>query len=217
LKKKTRTIHTPDLPEDLESMDTLQNDELEDEGSYEFGRIETSIGKKNAKNVQFSEVYLKGVNFEELHLPFSSWGDVIFEKCDLSNVKFNGARFNRVEFRECKLVGTDFDEAVMRDVHFIECPAPYSLFNLMELRDVRFEECLLKEANFIGTTLDNVFFGKSIIQEVQFSDTSLKNIDLSQCQFDFIHVKEDDLRGAIISPEQAVSLIEVFGLIVKYD
>lgn len=214
MKKKIRAIHSPDLPEDLE---TLEINELEDGAVYEIGRIESAIGTMSAKNIQFSEVHVKGVNFGESHLPFSSWVDVVFEKCDLSNVKLNGARFNRVEFRECKLVGTDFDEAVMRDVQFIDCPAPYSLFNLTELCDVRFDLCLLKEANFIGAALDNVQFGTSTIQEVQFSDTSLKNVDLSQCQFTFIHIKEDDLRGAIISPEQAASLIEVFGLIVKYD
>jgi uncharacterized protein YjbI with pentapeptide repeats len=214
LKKKIRIIHSPDLPGDLE---TLEINELSDGSSYELGRIESSIGKMNAKNVQFSEVHIKGVNFEESHLPFSSWADVIFEKCDLSNVKLNGGRFNRVEFRECKLVGADFEEAVMRDVQFIDCPAPYSLFSLTELMDVRFTNCLLKEANFIEATLDNLQFGNSTIQEVQFSGTSLKSVDLSECQFTYFHVKEEDLRGAIISPEQAAALIEVFGLEVKYN
>ncbi|MDR7072436.1 pentapeptide repeat-containing protein [Fictibacillus barbaricus] len=214
MKKKTRTINKPDLPENLE---ILEIDEVVNGSSYEMGRLESAIGTANAKNVRFSEVYVKGVNFEQTQLPFSTWIDVIFEKCDLSNVKLNGARFNRVEFRECKMAGTDFDDSVMHDVQFIDCQAPYSLFNLTELRDVKFDHCLLKEANFIESTLENVQLGNSTIQEVQFSDTALKNVDLSSCQFTFIHVKEDDLRGAIISPEQAITLIEVFGLEVNHD
>ncbi|WNB93814.1 pentapeptide repeat-containing protein [Bacillus sp. NEB1478] len=214
LKNKIRAINKPDLPFHL---DILEIDKVMDGSSYEMGKLESTNGTMNAKNVRFSEVHIKGVNFGEGQLPFSTWLDVIFEKCDLSNVKLKGARFNRVEFRECKLVGVDFDEAIMRDVQFIDCPAPYSLFNLTDLGDVRFDDCLLKEANFIEATFDNVQFGASAIQEVQFSDTSLRNVDLSQCQFTFIHVKEDDLRGAIISPEQAITLIEVFGLEVKHD
>jgi uncharacterized protein YjbI with pentapeptide repeats len=212
MNKKVRTIHTPDLPEDLEF---IAINEVDDGSSFEMGKIESTIGNINAKNVRFSEVHIKNVNFEESQLPYSSWADVVFEKCDLSNVKLNGARFNRVAFKECKLTGVDFDETVMQDVQFIDCPAPYSLFSLTDLRDVHFDNCLLKEANFIEAKLDNVQLGTSNIEEVQFSDTSLMDVDLSRCEFTFIHIKENDLRGAIISPHQAVTFIELFGLKVK--
>lgn len=212
MNKEKRKIQTPDLPENLES---LVISHVTNRSSYEMGRIESLMGPVEAKHVRFDEIHVKNVNFEEAYLPFSSWTDVLFERCDLSNVDFSGGQFNRIEFRECKLAGTNFDEAVMRDVQWTDCQAPYSLFNLTELQDVRFDGCLLKGANFFEATVDNFQLGTSTIEDVQFTGTSLKNVDLSSCQFTHIHASEPDLRGAIISPEQAISFIELFGLKVK--
>lgn len=212
--KKRREIQTPDLPE---NMKILRFDELTDRSLYETGIIEFDIGPVYAEHVHFVEVYIKGVTFNQANLPFSSWMDVVFEDCDLSNVDLKRAQFTRVEFRKCKLAGTNFDQAMMRDVQFSHCEAPYALFNLAEVQDVLFNASLLKGANFIDAHFTNVQFNNSNIQDVQFTGTSLRNIDLSLCQFDYIHADEKDLRGAIIAPEQALSFIELFGLKVKYD
>ncbi|WP_062104490.1 pentapeptide repeat-containing protein [Bacillus niameyensis] len=214
MKKKMREIHRPDLSE---NMKIRLLDEVTDRSSHEFGKIESNIGPVHAEHVHFIEIHFNGVSFEQCQLPFSSWVDVIFENCDLSNIDLKKAQFTRVEFRKCKLAGTNFDQAMMRDVQFSHCEAPYALFNLAEVQDVLFNASLLKGANFIDAHFNNVQFHNSNIQDVQFTGTSLRNIDLSLCQFDYIHADERDLRGAIIAPEQALSFIELFGLKVKYD
>lgn len=214
MKKKNREIQKPDLPQNLE---TLSIKDMANHSSFEMGRIESTIGPIHAKHVRFSEIHVKNVVFEETHLPYSSWMDVIFEKCDLSNVDFSGAKFIRVEFKDCKMRGANFDNVVMRDVSWMNCQAPYSRFSLTEMKDVRFDNCLLTGSNFLDASVDNLQLGATTIEDVQFTGTSLKNVDLSECQYTYIHVQEDDLRGAIVSPEQAISLIEVFGVKVKYD
>lgn len=214
MKKKNNAIQTPDMPEDLEP---LIINEMTHQSAYEMGRVETSIGPVQAEHVRFNEIHMKGVIFAETHLPFSSWTDVLFEECDLSHVTFNRAQFNRVTFRDCKLAGTNFDESMMRDVQWSGCQAPYSLFNLTELQDVRFDDCFLKGANFFEANVDNIQLGASMIEDVQFTGTSLENVDLSRCPFTHIHASEQDLRGAVISSEQALSFIELFGLKVKRE
>jgi hypothetical protein len=78
LKKKIRSINKPDLPEHLE---TLEISRLGDSDSFEMGKMESSIGRLDAKHVQFNEVLIKGVNLADSKLPFSAWNDVVFEKC----------------------------------------------------------------------------------------------------------------------------------------
>lgn len=213
MKKKNDEIQTPDLPADL---DLLTITEVTNRSAYEMGRIETLMGPVQAEHVRFDEIHVKDVIFEESQLPFSSWTDVLFEKCDLSHVNFSGSQFNRVAFQDCKLAGTNFDESVMRNVQWGGCQAPYSLFNLTELQDVRFDDCLLKGANFFEAAVNHFQLGTSTIEDVQFTGTSLNGVDLSQCSFTHIHASEQDLRGAVISPEQAIPFIELFGLKVKH-
>ncbi|MBO0995749.1 pentapeptide repeat-containing protein [Bacillus sp. SD088] len=207
-----RKIQSPDLPQILNS---LAIDKIEDRSTYELGRLEAFPASIHAEHVRFQEIHLKGVDFDNIQLPSSSWVDVVFENCDLTNLDFRMARFTRVEFIDCKLVGVNCDQANFNDVLFRQCQAPYSLFNLSTFQDVCFDECLLKGANFIDASLEFLDFTNSVIEDVQFTGTSLSNIDLSQCEFSLIHADEHDLRGAIISPEQAIGFIEVFGLKVK--
>lgn len=214
VRNKNRMIQTPDLPEQLDSINFTH---LTDQSYYEMGAIDSPIGTVHAEHVRFDQIHFRNVTFSETELPYSQWLDVLFDNCDLSGAKLNGARFNRVEFRNCKLTGTDFDQAVMQDATWTNCQAPYVLCNLTAFRDVQFDNCLLKGANFIDASQDNLQLGTSDIQDVQFTGTSLNNIDLSQCRFTHIHAGEQELRGAVIAPEQAAGFIGLFGVKVKDD
>ncbi|GAB4071860.1 pentapeptide repeat-containing protein [Barrientosiimonas marina] len=209
MKKRQRSIQTPDLPEQL---DPLTIEELTDHASYEMGAIYSAIGPVYAEHVRFEQIYFKNVTFRDTALPFSEWLDVSFENCDLSAVNLQGARLNRVTFHHCKLAGADFDRAIMQDVTWIDCQAPYLICNETKLRDVLFERCLVKGANFIDASQENLQLGDADIEDVQFSGTSLQAVDLSHCQFTHIHVGEEELRGAVIAPEQASGFIELFGI-----
>ncbi|MFB9974287.1 pentapeptide repeat-containing protein [Allobacillus sp. SKP2-8] len=212
MKKANRPIESPDLPQQLE---TTELNTLEDASEIEMVQIDIIAPGIEAEHVRFQESYIKGVHFDAAKLPHSSWVDVIFENCDLSNVKLTNTQMNRVEFRNCKLVGTDFDRADLRDVRMIDCQAPYTLFNLTNMQDVAFSDCLLKSANFIESEFFNVQFGSSTIDDVQFTGTSLKDVDLSNCELRQIHIQKEDIEGAIVSADQAISLIELFGVTVK--
>jgi len=196
LKKKNREIQKPDLPQSLEP---LSIKEIANHASFEMGRIETTVGPIHAKHVRFSEIHVKNVVIEKTHLPFSSWMDVIFEKCDLSNVDFSGAKLNRVEFINCKMRGANFDHVVMRDVSWVNCQAPYSRFSLTELKDVRFEDCFLSGSNFLDASVDNLQLGTTTIEDVQFTGTSLKNVDLSACQYTYISTRRRFARRYCVS------------------
>ncbi|SFD67971.1 Pentapeptide repeat-containing protein [Lentibacillus persicus] len=212
MRKLNRRIQKPDLPEQL---DPINVDELKGHSFFEMGTVKKAIGPVHAEGVNFEQLYFNDVTFTETELPTSQWIDVIFDNCDLSGIQLNSARFSRVEFRNCKLAGTDFDRAIMHDVTLTDCQAPYVLCNLTELRDVQFDNCLLKGANFIDGWQNNLQLGTSDIEDVQFTGTSLENVDLSRCLFNHIHIDEQNLRGAVIAPEQAAGFIEVFGVKVK--
>ncbi|TMN22168.1 pentapeptide repeat-containing protein [Lentibacillus cibarius] len=211
--KKKRAIQKPDLPDKL---DTMTLEKLTDQDNLEMGVIQEATGDPiHAEHVRFEQMHFQNVRLNDAILPFSHWLDVIFENCDLSGVQLQGARLNRVSFRNCKLAGADLDRAVMSDVTWTDCQAPYLLCNQAELRDVYFDQCLLKGANFMDVSQDHLQLDTSDIQDVQFTGTSLNNVDLSRCAFGYIHLGEQDLRGAVIAPEQASALIGLFGVNVK--
>ena len=50
---------------------------------------------------------------------------------------------------------------------------------------------------------------------MEFSGTNLKGIDLTSCEIDGIGARIEDLNGVIVSPEQAISLSGLMGIVVK--
>ena len=45
--------------------------------------------------------------------------------------------------------------------------------------------------------------------------TALKAIDISSCRFERISVTLEDLKGAVVSEEQALDFVVMLGLIIK--
>lgn len=208
-------IEAPKLPPQLDNIITL-DPWIHPEECFRLGVIkDCTLGEQIIESAVFDTVLFKNVTFEATTFNHLEATDVIFENCDLSNVKFREAIIHRAELRHCKAVGLDLGGAHLRNVFFDACNLNYASFYFSNCKKVKFQDCSLISADFSNSTLLNTELGNANIDKAQFVLTKLEGIDFSQCHFESIGITAEYLKGCMIAPEQAVAFSQALGLIVK--
>ena len=87
---------------------------------------------------------------------------------------------------------------------------------MASIENVLFENTVLKNSNFQENNLKNIIFKNADLTQAQFFKTSLKDIDFSESTIDGITVLTEDIKGAIINEFQAIELISLLGIKIKY-
>ncbi|MBP2649961.1 MAG: Pentapeptide repeat (8 copies) [Firmicutes bacterium] len=206
-------ITEPNLPSDLP---LLGVDSIQDEEVIELGLIQDSrIPFQTAENIVISQAIFRNVAFNHISLPNAKLTDIIFEKCDLSNVDFSQCFMDRVRLNNCKLIGINLTEASLRNIVFDNCNASYGVLRYFDCKKVEFKNTSFAEADMYTATLNDVSFTHCNLDKAQLSGTKLAGIDLSTCEFYQLALTPEELRGMIIAPEQAIALAGIFGVVIK--
>lgn len=164
--------------------------------------------------VELSGCKLIGCRFVGCSFEKTGFTDVVFENCDLSNCVMNGAVLHRVEFRNCKLVGCAFEEAYLRNVKLENCACGYVAVRHSDVKTVTFFGCDLTGADFFECKLTAVLSDCKLI-EAHFYQTPLRATDLTSSEIAGISISPDDLKGAIVTRDQAADLARLLGLVIK--
>lgn len=212
-KKKMMKIETPRIPSELPvtmRQDIQSNDFLEMEMIQDC-----EIENSKANKVIFDKIIFRNVTFTETAFTSAELTDVIFEKCDLSNVDFSDAVIHRTEFKDCKMIGINLSGTTLRNILFDNCLADYAAFRFANIKQVIIQDSFLSKADFSYCKLQKFEFSRCTIDQVQFSGTELNGIDLSDCSFSGLGVFVENLKGCIISREQAYIFANLFGLIIN--
>lgn len=83
------------------------------------------------------------------------------------------------------------------------------------MKVVQFEDCSLRQAEFSELDWQHLKIDDSQLTQSQWFNTPLKNLDFSTNQFDTIALSPDYLRGMIVNAEQALTIAETLGIILK--
>ncbi|MCQ5129533.1 pentapeptide repeat-containing protein [Butyricicoccus faecihominis] len=165
---------------------------------------------------------LRGVLFENCRLSGCCWQradcvDVVFRHCDLSNSDWRDGYFERTAFESCKAVGAAFPETGWRDAIWQGSAMGYASFDRASLRETAFADCDLSSAILADCAWKRLAFANCRMENVSFLHTALGGLDLTSCNIGGLTVSESsvELRGAIVSPEQAVGLAKRLGVVVK--
>ncbi len=189
---------------------------LEEEGCYnDFILVDKKIKSKSMHLLNFEGVIFRNVDFTDITWSSLSLTNVRFENCDLSNADFSGAIIHKSEFIGCKLMGLNLRESALQNVRLENCKASFIFMRFARLKQVYFERCQMESSDFQYAELVKVMFEHSTLRLSQFSGTKLADIDLSNCDIEGLGVRIEDLKGAIVSPGQAVDFSKLFGLVVK--
>ncbi len=190
--------------------------EIQDEDGFRDSCIcDCSIESQSAAHVSFERVIFKNVEFKAVALDQLELTDTRFENCDLSNVAFNGAIIHRTEFINCKLVGLNLSDAALHNVYIEGCNGRFALISYARMKRVVFSNSVFENSNFQNSHFEKIQFSECNLRLSQMSGTSLSGIDLSSCDLEGLGIQPEDLRGAIVTPLQAVDFSKLLGLIVK--
>lgn len=173
------------------------------------------IDSQEASKVSFEKVLFRNVTITESSLSGIELTDVIFERCDLSNVNFSDAFVHRTEFRNCKLIGTDFTRGRFQNVLITDCIGDYATFRFANFKQIAFVDSSLIGADYYQSVVSKISFNRCNLDQAMLSGTKLNGIDLSDCEFSGLNVEIEDLYGCIISAQQAASFAGLLGLVIK--
>ena len=169
----------------------------------------------DAKNMVLRESHVQKLTMQKTALRHFECSNVIFEKCDFSNLEWIGGSFHQVVFHRCKLTGTNFAESYLRDCTFTDCIASMASFSSTNLKAVSFDHCQLEDSEFYEVTWKNLFLSDNQLTGSNWFRTSLKGLDFTTNFFTAIALSQDYLAGLIVNQEQALVIAQALGLQIK--
>jgi len=204
----------PDLPVELESAGepgrsfadaefvTIQDQRLQD--------LERSHLRVNTLRIQGSvleRVQLAGGQFGSV-----VWKDVRLVGCDLANIRAHRFALARVEFVDCRLTGFTATALDWQDVLIRNGDVRYAQFQGGRFRTSEFDGCNWEEADLQNADLSGSVFRSCNLTRADLHGAKLQNTDFRKSELEGLLVGINDLRGAIVTPAQAMVLAQVLGL-----
>jgi uncharacterized protein YjbI with pentapeptide repeats len=206
-----QTILSPQLGENL----TEGAIDLAEDGEYADCHCCADLSRQHGERATFRRILFKNAVLSGTLLANADIGDVRFENCDLSNLVLAGATVFRAEFLRCRLTGLDLSAARLRNVVFKESGGQYVNFRFSRIEKTTFVNCTLQGVDFQSATISKSDFKSSDLTRAQLSGVPLNGIDLSDCAIDGLCARPEDLRGAVIAPEQAMVAAQILGITIK--
>jgi uncharacterized protein YjbI with pentapeptide repeats len=157
----------------------------------------------------------EGVCLSACVIPSPRFQDVRLVKCDLSNAVLRGFEARRIELIDCRLIGMAAIECRWQDVLVENCDGRYVQLNDGRLRNCEFRASDFSEADFRGTDLEGTSFAQVLLRRADLSHSKLRNADLRGAEIDGILAGPEEVRGAIVTAEQAMDLARLLGLVIR--
>ena len=83
------------------------------------------------------------------------------------------------------------------------------------LKAVLFDGCSLQESDCSEWRWKETAFSDCDLRKSQLLHTSLNGMDLRSCELDGFRLAPQDLKGAIVTPEQAMMLAGFLGVVIR--
>lgn len=131
--------------------------------------------------------------------------DVLFERCDLSGVRLDGAGFTRVRFVGCRLTGAMLSATRLADVIVEDSVADLVNFRAAHATYLSIETTSLREADFYTALLINSALLDSDLTAANFTEVRGSGPELHGSTLDSIRGAQS-LTGARIDADQLIPL-----------
>ena len=164
---------------------------------------------------EFNGCILRRCRLNNADLRRASFVDVVFDHCDLSGVRMEDVVCQRVRFDNCRMTGADMISAVLRNTVIASGKADYLNLSGAKLDHVLMDHLNMQEAALEGCTLRQVEIKDCDLTRTTIAQTPMKGVDLRSDVLDGIIVGIGDLRGMIVTAEQAADLARLLGLVIR--
>lgn len=179
--------------------------------------VGANLAGEDLRELELEGCVLQGCRLTGCDLRESRWQDVVLRQCDVSGVQAGESSFCRVHWQDVKALGADlsnsgfhgllmedcrlervnFSDSVFKFARMCRCNLTGAWFQECRHSQLEWENCTLVETNFFKTPLKGVDFTSSQMERPVLSDTA------------------QELKGAIVSWEQAAQLAALLGLVIR--
>jgi uncharacterized protein YjbI with pentapeptide repeats len=164
---------------------------------------------------EFQRCVFRRCKLPESRLAGSKLEDCLFEGCDLNRMLPEKLSLRGVIFRGSRLMGVDWTGlGPLPVVTFEECDLRYASFLKLRLPNTRWLRCTAREASFLEVELANCDFAGSDLTGSTIVGCSLLKADFSQARGVLFDPTRNKTKGARISIESAVLILQSYGIVV---
>jgi uncharacterized protein YjbI with pentapeptide repeats len=212
-----KPVKPPKLPRTFEASE-LPAGRLEDFEVYASLQLANAdLSGQEVRRVTLESARLSGVRLSSARLQLSQLRDLHLDHCDLSSAEWFQCDMRRVELRDCRAMGFAAVEAKVQDLLVADSNAPLANFRFSTVERARFDRCVLAGAEFTGARLTDVVFAGCDLRNADFSGAALTRVDLRGAQIEGMRAGFTELRGALLTPPQALALVRQAGIIVEWE
>jgi fluoroquinolone resistance protein len=165
---------------------------------------------------EFEGATFKGETAIELNLNDCKFIDCIFERCQLSSVKIQGAVI-QAAFKHSKIEGVNFFTAKksLLSVNFESCLIRHSSFAELKLPKIKFTGCELQNVDFSDADLTSADFSNTTFVDCVFRNTNLSKADFRYASGFFIDPTQNKLKGARFSSPDVLNLLAGLEIVIE--
>lgn len=213
---KPADLPGPVLPGHREALYEIRWDELLLDGEGDGVRIEggDSDGRPCTRLV-LRTAWLRGVQSPGLNCSGLRITDVRWERCDLSNAQLRGMEALRAEWLECRMLGLAAPECRWDRVRITGGEARYARFPDATWTNCLLSGCDLREVDLRGANLRGTAFPGCDLTGADLRGANLDGADLRGAQIEGVEWHAEDVRGAIVSADQALAMAPLLGIRIE--
>ncbi len=186
-----------------------------DGGHYADLRWANETVPGGADDVMVERVVTGGVVWRDLALPNMQLMDCRIGADDFAGAQCHKPYLRRVVIAGARMIGATLTDGDLRDVVFDGANLTLARIWGCALASVRFSRCALRDASFERSDLRGVRFERCDLSGADLRGAKLKGADLRGCAIDGLRIELRDLVGAIIDEQQALSLVQQLGIIIR--
>ena len=173
--------------------------------------IPTFLSQREFEGATFGNVAAVGLDLRD-----RKFIDCMFENCQLSSVKLDGAVIQS-SFKNCKIEGINFFtvKRTLLSLSFESCLIRHSSFAELRLHNAKYARCEFRNVDFADADLTGVDFSSSIFEDCIFRNTNLSKADFRGATGYFIDPIQNKIRGARFSSPDVLNLLAPFDIEIE--
>ena len=175
---------------------------------------DAELAYEDAHGATFEAMEFRGVVFDHVDFHGCTFRDVLFRDCRFTSCTMEGAWLSRVDVRDCSAPGLSLLRARLANVFMAGTDLSWANLSETSIDCLALHGVRLREAALQRSRMKRVELDACDLTRLDVFGTSLAGIDVSRCIFQapVLSDRYRELRGAIVSPEQAVELALLLGV-----
>jgi uncharacterized protein YjbI with pentapeptide repeats len=173
------------------------------------------IADDRLEHARFDHSVLEGVALPGANAEGIMLRHVELMQCDWSNAHVESASWVACAVEGSKLTGTRLNRCVFKDVTITDCRADFVQFQEARFERVVFDNCSLGQSFFTGAQMAGTIFDGCDLTGADFSHALITGSDLRRSRIEDIRIAPEQLRGVIVTQDQAIYLAGLLGLDIR--